>query len=175
MNIQGEKVVLRAIELYDSDLLLDLINDSDTEKMLGGNSFPVSKESQNKWIEAQENRNNVLRCIIALKNDTEKGLGTIILSDIDYKNGVAQVHIKMAKGEGRGKGYGTDALQTVVRYAFNELRLNCIYADVLSYNIPSQRLFEKCRFRKDGLLRSRIFKNGEYVDVISYSILKEEL
>ena len=48
MNIFGDKVVLRAIELYDLDLLLNLINDPDTEKMLGGNSFPISKESQKK-------------------------------------------------------------------------------------------------------------------------------
>ena len=173
MNIYGENVILRAISVEDTELLMGLINDAETERMLGGSSFPVSKEGQEKWIVAQTGRTDVLRCIIALKENNE-GVGTVILSNIDIKNGVAEVHIKMDKCRGRGKGYGSDALETIVNYAFNEMRLNCIYANVLEYNTISQKLFEKCGFRKDGILRSRVFKGGSYIDVISYSRLKEE-
>lgn len=175
MNILGDKVILRAITMSDADLLVNLMNDPDTQKMLGGHSFPVSLEGQQKWISAQIGRNDILRCIVADKEKAEAGVGTIILSDIDYINGVAQVHIKMDKDTGRGKGYGTDALKAVVKYAFNEMRLNCIYADVLAYNEISQKLFQKVGFTKDGVLRARAFKNGHCVDVYSYSILKDEI
>lgn len=174
MNIIGEKIVLRAMKLKDASLLMNMINDPDTEKMLGGNSFPVSLEGQEKWIASQVERKDILRCIVAKKDDIETGLGTVILSDIDEKNGVAQIHIKMDRLSGRGKGYGTDALNSIVAYAFHEMRLNCIYAEVLQYNIPSQRLFSKCGFHKDGELRARVFKGGTYVDAISYSILKKD-
>lgn len=173
MNIQGRNVVLRAISMKDANLLMELINDAETEKMLGGSSFPVSLEGQEKWISAQTGRIDVLRCIVALK-ENEEGIGTVILSDIDTKNGVAQVHIKMDKQRGRGKGYGSDALNTIVNYAFGEMRLNCIYADVLEYNTVSQKLFEKCGFHRDGVLRSRVFKGGRYINVVSYSRLKED-
>ena len=173
MNIQGNSVVLRAISMEDANLLMELINDADTEKMLGGSSFPVSLEGQEKWIAAQTGRTDVLRCIVALVENGE-GIGTVILSDIDTKNGVAQVHIKMDKQQGRGKGYGTDALNAIVNYAFDEMRLNCIYADVLEYNTASQKLFEKCGFHRDGVLRSRVFKGGSFINVISYSRLKED-
>ena len=173
MNIQGKNVVLRAISMKDANLLMELINDAETEKMLGGISFPVSLEGQEKWIAAQAGRTDVLRCIVALK-ENEEGIGTVILSDIDTKNGVAQVHIKMDKQRGRGKGYGSDALNTIVNYAFGEMRLNCIYADVLEYNTVSQKLFEKCGFLRDGVLRSRVFKGGRYINVVSYSRLKED-
>lgn len=173
MNIQGENVVLRAISMKDTNLLLELINDAETEKMLGGSSFPVSLEGQEKWIAAQTERIDMLRSIVALK-ENEEGIGTVILSDIDRKNGVAQVHIKMDKQRGRGKGYGSDALNAIVNYAFNEMRLNCIYADVLEYNTVSQKLFEKCGFHRDGVLRSRVFKGGKYINVVSYSRLKED-
>lgn len=174
MNISGERVLLRAIEKRDRDLLLELINDPETEKMLGGSSFPVSEAAQEKWMENQDGNNDTLRCVISLKTDTEKGLGTVILSDIDFKNAVAQVHIKLAKDEGRHKGYGTDALLAVTDYAFSELRLNCVYAEVLEYNIPSQKLFEKCGFHQDGILRERVYKSGKFVDVIVYSLLKAD-
>ena len=173
MNIQGKNVVLRAISMKDANLLIELINDAETEKMLGGSSFPVSLEGQEKWIAAQTGRTDVLRCIVALK-ENEEGIGTVILSDIDTKNGVAQVHIKMDKQRGRGKGYGSDALNAIANYAFDEMRLNCIYADVLEYNTVSQKLFEKCGFHRDGVLRSRVFKGGRYINVVSYSRLKED-
>ena len=173
MNIYGEKTVLRAIEPADKSLLLELINDPKTEKMLGGGSFPVSEAGQAKWIADQTGRTDVLRCIVADQSNPEQGIGTVILSDIDYKNGVAQVHVKLAATCHRN-GYGSDALKALVNYAFKEMRLNCVYAHVLSYNEPSQKLFCKCGFQKEGILRSRTYKDGKYVDTISYSILNNE-
>lgn len=173
MNIYGEKVLLRAIEPSDNKLLLDLINDPNTEKMLGGSSFPVSEVEQAKWICDQMGRQDVLRCIIVDRAAIEKCIGTIILSDIDRKNGNAQVHLKLLQA-GRGKGYGTDALKAVVNYAFHQLRLHCVYAHVLDYNVPSQKLFQKCGFQREGVLKSRIFKDGAYIDLISYSVTYDE-
>ena len=77
MNIQGNNVVLRAISLKDANMLMELLNDAETERMLGGSSFPVSLEGQEKWIAAQIDRTDVLRCIVALK-EHEEGIGTVI-------------------------------------------------------------------------------------------------
>lgn len=176
MNIIGGKVVLRAIDIGDADLLFKMINDPETEKMLGGRSFPVSLEEQKKWIEAQGGRKDVLRCIIADKECPEKGLGTVIISDIDYINATGCIHIKMDSSDSvKGKGYATDTFKSILNYAFNTLRLNCIYADVLEYNTASQKLLERCGFKKEGMLRQRAYKDGKFVDMISYSILAEEL
>lgn len=174
MNIIGEKVVLRAIEKKDNDGLLKLINDPQVEKMLGGNSFPVSEFSQNKWYESANSSQNVLRCVIADKTDEDKFIGTVILSDIDYRNGSAQIHIKILPGKFRGCGYGSDSVKTLVKYAFEEMRLNCVYADILVYNEPSKNMFLKCGFKLDGVLRGRVYKSGRFIDVNSYSILKDE-
>lgn len=173
MNIYGDKIVLRAIEPSDCALLLEMINDPETEKMLGGSSFPVSEAAQVKWISDQMYRNDILRCIVADRKSAEKGFGTVILSDIDQKNGVAQVHIKLAS-DCRGKGYGSAALKTVVEYAFHQMRLHCVYAYILDYNDASQKLFEKCGFKKEGHLKARVYKDGAYVDVISYSIINDD-
>lgn len=173
MFIYGEKIVLRGVEASDNSMLLSLINDPDTEMMLGGSSWPVSEAEQLKWFERQEQNKESLRCIVAEKNNTEKAVGTVILSEIDSKNGTGHIHIKLSKDGGRGRGYGSDAIQAMVRYAFDELRLHCIYANILSYNEASIRLFEKCGFERDGVLRSRVFKKGHYVDVFAYSILKQ--
>lgn len=166
--------MLRAIEPEDSAMLLRLINDPDTEQMLGGSSFPVSAASQAKWMEQQRTRDDVLRCVIVLPDKQDEGLGTVILSDIDQKNGTAQIHLKL-DASARNKGYGTDAVCALTNYAFRQLRLQCIYADILSYNEVSQRLFTKCGFQREGVLRSRVYKGGKYCDIISYSCLEQDL
>lgn len=169
MIIYGKKIILRAMNVEDADLLLDIINDPDTEKMLGGSSYPVSYDMQCEWIKKQKNNNEIFRAIIALQDNMKEGIGTVILNNIDLKNGTAEVHIKMSTQSCRGKGYGTDALNTVVDYAFNEMRLNCVYAEVLEYNTISLKLFEKCNFIKEGVLRERVFKNGKFVNIVSFA------
>ena len=172
MIIRGEKVILRAVEANDNAMLLSLINDPDTEMMLGGSSWPISEVDQLKWFDHLEKTKDILRCVIAMPDNNE-AMGTIILSDIDQKNGTGHLHIKMSK-QGRGKGYATDAVNVLVRYAFDELRLHCIYANILSYNDSSVHLFEKCGFKRDGILRARVYKNGRYVDVYAYSRLTDD-
>ena len=168
MNIFGEKIILRAIESKDNQMLLEIINDPDTEYMLGGWSFPVSQNNQEEWYNNLKNEKNVLRCTIDVENTA---VGAVMLTDIDYKNGNAEVHIKLSSSNNRGKGYGTDALNTIVKYAFLELRLHCIYAKISQKNNISQKLFSKCGFKEEGILKSRIYKKGEYIDLISYSII----
>lgn len=173
MNIYGERIFLRAIEASDKEVLLDIINDEITEHSLGGWSFPISDLNQEEWIKSLKPNEKILRCMIVSK-DEERAIGTVILSDIDYKNGTTEIHIKMHNNT-RSKGYGTETINTVVNYAFNELRLNCIYAHINSYNEKSHKLFEKCGFTKEGILRDRIFKRGKYHNVYIYSLLQGDI
>lgn len=171
MYIQGEKVLLRAIELDDLEILRAMINDADVESMMWGYSFPVSENEQRNWINSLSNNDTVFRGIIEAEG---RGIGEIILTDIDLRNGNSEIHIKLAGKEVRGKGYGTDAVKALVTYCFNELRLNCVYCRIKDDNIASQKLFSKCGFIKEGVLRERVYKNGGYHDFYEYSILKGE-
>ena len=172
MYIYGEKILLRALEERDNSLLRELMNDPQTEKMVCGASWPVSENDQLRWFRELRNTPHMLRCTVE-SIETGEAVGTLILSDIDHRSGTAELHIKLA-ASCRGKGYGTDCIRTVVGYAFRELRLNCVYANILEYNTASQKLFEKCGFHKDGVLRARVFKDGAFHDVIAYSLLAVE-
>jgi RimJ/RimL family protein N-acetyltransferase len=171
MFIKGEKVLLRAIELSDADILQDMINDEGIEQMMWGYSFPVAKHQQLKWIESLSSEKSVFRAMIDVDG---KAVGTTILSNIDMRSGTAEIHIKLAKASERGKGYGTDAVSALLRYAFDDLRLNCIYCRVKEDNTASQKMFEKCGFVKEGCLRARVYRQGRYYDFYEYSVLKSE-
>lgn len=171
MFIKGEKVLLRAIELSDAEILQDMINDEEIERMMWGYSFPVARHQQMKWIENLSGERSTFRAMIDVDGTA---VGTIILSDIDMRSGTAEIHIKLAKTSERRKGYGTDAVSALLRYAFNELRLNCVYCRVKEDNIASQKMFEKIGFFKEGCLRARVYRQGRYFDFYEYSVLKSE-
>ena len=62
-----------------------------------------------------------------------------------------------------------------VYYAFEQLRLNCIYSRIKEDNIASQKMFEKCKFVREGRLRSRVYRDGQYYDFYEYSLLRSEI
>lgn len=173
MNIINNKIILRSIETEDRSLLHELINDPNIERSVGGWSFPVSNYKQEKWIESQQlsNSDSLLRLIIADKSSNE-GVGTLILSDIDYKNGSAEIHIKISN-QHQGKGFAMSSLTTIIEYCKSELRLHSLYAKILEDNVGSRKLFESNGFILDGLERERIFKNGRFNNVAIYTLILE--
>lgn len=174
MIIKYEDVILRAIEIEDLELIREMINDPEIEHMTGGGGFPVSKHQQENWFKSLEGRNNEIRLMI--ETGDCGAIGMVMLTDIDYKNSTAQFHFKIATSKNmRGKGYGTKATNALIRYAFDHMNLNCIFSHVIEYNIASQRVHEKCGFKREGILRKRVYKGGKYHDIVVFSILKDEL
>ena len=170
MILKDNEIVLRATEESEAELLRRMINDPETERMVVGWSFPVSKADQIKWIQNQKNNSLNERYTIEVNLEA---VGMASLTQLDYKNSVCEINIKLDGGS-KGKGIGYRVINMLLNYCFNELNLHCVTAEILDYNIPSQKLFEKCGFKKEGVLRQRVYKNGEYHDLFVYSILKDE-
>ena len=73
-----------------------------------------------------------------------------------------------------GKGYMHEALQTLLRFAFERLDLNRLEADIDPRNVPSARSLERLGFVKEGLLRERWIVNGEVSDTGFYGLLRRD-
>lgn len=173
MELVGKKVKLCAVEHDDIEMLRLLTNDPEYEKMITGWAFPISQADQEVWFGSIENGLDRLRYTI--HTETDGAVGMIGLKDIDWKNGVASgLGMRVAKKEIRTRGIATDAWMTLMRYAFDELRLNRINGSALSYNKASLRVCEKVGFKIEGTQREAIYKNGEYIDVIQMGCLKSD-
>ena len=72
------------------------------------------------------------------------------------------------------RGYATEAGRAVVRYAFDELKLNRVFAEHFTRNASSGRVMQKMGMRHEGTLRRHIIKWGEMIDVELYGIVREE-
>ncbi|NLJ93946.1 MAG: GNAT family N-acetyltransferase [Clostridiaceae bacterium] len=175
MNIFGEKVVLRAMEIEDMELLRETLNDPEIEYSVVGWSFPVSKSEQLRWYESTLSDKKNKRFVFETINTAEiSSLGFIVLSNLDWKNRTAGIGIKLFKDAPRKQGYATDALQALLKYVFEELQLYRIGINILAANEASIALYTKNGFRKEGTLRSAIYKKGEYHDLHCYGLLKSD-
>ena len=173
MNIKGENLILRAIEEQDLNILKEMMNDEEIELSVGGWSFPVSDIQQKQWFTSIIGQNNNLRLIIDVNEIGVAGMCS--LTCIDWKNRVAECNIKLINNpKVRNKGIGQKSYVALIKYAFEELQLSRLEANILENNIASNRLHEKIGWKKEGIKRQAIFKNGKYHDVIIYGILRSE-
>ena len=69
-----------------------------------------------------------------------------------------------------GKGYATDAIKQLVRFAFDELHLLRLYACVFEHNKASMRVLEKAGFEQEAVIKSSIIKNNKVCSECLYSL-----
>jgi RimJ/RimL family protein N-acetyltransferase len=73
-----------------------------------------------------------------------------------------------------GRGYATEAAREVVRYGFQDLKLNRIFAGVYGGNEASMRILTKLGFKHEGTLRQHYLKWGRFLDSECYGLLRSE-
>lgn len=139
----------------------------------GGGKYFVSSEIEKQWVQNTINSNKDIKLAICTIEDNEY-IGNVYLTNIDYINRKAVSHILIGNKEYWNDGYGTEAMRLLLDYAFNHRNLRRIEALVLDDNIGSQKMHEKLGYKRDGLLRESLYKNGRYKSQIVYSLLKHE-
>ncbi len=74
----------------------------------------------------------------------------------------------------RSRGFVSEAFQTVMKYGFNDLKLNKIFATHQPKNLRAGRTMLNNHMKKEGLLREHVQHEGVYKDLVIYSILQSE-
>lgn len=167
----GEGVCLRALERTDIPRLVKWLNDPEVKRFLRSYR-PISQAEEEIWFERQIGNPNFL--IFAVENEDGTHIGIISLDEIDWKNRKATMGVIIGEKGYWDRGYGTDAVKTLLRFAFDELNLNRVEVSVYDFNLRAIRCYEKCGFVIEGRLRQSIFRNGRYHDELKMAILKEE-
>lgn len=73
-----------------------------------------------------------------------------------------------------GKGYGTEAIELVLKFVFAELKLNRLQLEVFSHNERGIRAYEKNGFKREGVLREALHYNGAFSDEIIMAIIRSD-
>lgn len=106
--------------------------------------------------------------------ETNEGvvIGTVSLLEINNHHSSAEIGIVVGDKNYWGKGVATEIIKELVKYAFNELNLSCLSAEVEVSNLGMQKVFQKSGFIQDGIFKKARVKNSERIDVLHFSILK---
>jgi diamine N-acetyltransferase len=98
-------------------------------------------------------------------------IGLIDLFDFDPKNNRAGIGIVIQALENRKQNIGSEALELLIRYAFYNLNIHQLYANIATQNEASVALFIKFGFQKIGVKKDWTFVNGSYKDEALFQLI----
>jgi len=158
----GTRVRLRMLTKTDVEEMAAWDDDAEIEKYIGKKFAPY--ETPLEWYSnlLKDNRQRGL----AIETLDGQFIGDVGLQEISWRKRSAEVRICIADKEYWGRGYGTEALQILIRYAFEELGLEVLYLRVYADNLRAIRCYEKCGFEKKGRVRFSSRGNGDLLLMI---------
>jgi RimJ/RimL family protein N-acetyltransferase len=127
------------------------------------------QEKSKKWAESGADAGRTMFAIDALEGKT---VGAPNLNSVDERNGTFGIGIQILTGE-RGKGYGTAAMQILLKYAFLERRLNKFNSGCVEGNSASAKMHEKLGCEREGVRKQMYYSKGRYFDWWLYGLAKE--
>jgi len=157
----------------DAEALTRWSRDSEYGRLMDNRpAIPRSVGWTRDWLSRDVDDSRLRFHIRTLSDD--RLLGTVDIEVDHWPHGEGWVGIDIGDRDEWGKGYGTDAMRVMLRYAFVELNLHRVSLNVFEYNPRAIRSYEKCGFVREGRRRQALNRDGRRWDVIHMGILREE-
>ncbi|WP_342429645.1 GNAT family protein [Neobacillus sp. FSL H8-0543] len=167
----GKLVKLTAPRNEDLEVMANWEEDADYLRNLDTDiAYPRSIEQ----LEEESKRSSGSKYFRLRTIEDDALIGFVVIHSIEWNNQSGLLAIGIGDRPNQNKGYGSEALQLILRYAFHELNLNRVGLDVISYNGRAIRAYEKAGFVVEGRVRSAVYRDGVYSDRINMGILKSE-
>ncbi|MEY4595551.1 MAG: Spermidine N(1)-acetyltransferase [Bacteroidota bacterium] len=169
----SSEIVLRTPVMSDAEVTWQWRNQSAIRDNFSAHSFVVSLEDEQRWLQHQLSVATDSRCYAVVHRITGELIGMTFLKHINKNNCQAEFAIMMDEAWA-GKGFGTLACRETLKDGFSGLNLHRIFLKVRVDNLPAIRIYEKCGFKKEGILRDDFFKHGKFIDQFIMAILATE-
>lgn len=170
--IKGDRVTLRAIERDDLPHYVTWLNDPEVTHHLSL-FLPLNSDDEAGWYEAQRKDDSCQNFAIVI-NKGEAHIGSVGLMKINYREQNAELGIVIGDKTQWGKGYGREAIQLLLKFAFTEMNLHRVYLRVDAGNTPAIRCYLNCGFIEEGRLRDAVYHRGHFEDQLMMSVLRSE-
>jgi len=170
-TLLGKNINLRALEPEDLDFLFATENNESFWE-ISSTQAPFSKYILKKYIKNSHQdiyEAKQYRFVICDINNTPVGL--IDLFDFNPQHKRVGVGI-LITSKNQTKGYGSEALEMVLDYAFTYLNVHQIFTNITSNNTKSIQLFKKFNFKKVGVKKDWVYSNATFKDEILYQLIK---
>lgn len=168
------EIYLREIERTDLPNINQWRNDPDIVDLLGANFLFIGAGVEERWFDNYlTTRDKTVRLAI-VESGTDIHIGNVNLTAIHSVNRSAEFSIFIGNKAYWSAGCGSLAARKMLTHGFNNLNLHRIYLTLLLSNERAKRMYQRLGFREEGCQRQATFKNGNYHDVLSMALLKDE-
>ena len=169
--LRGEYVILRVPEIDDTSIMTAWQNDREVTKFLSM-VYPISKKTQEDYLKELESCNDNISLIVTTEDEIPIGIAS--LNNISWLNSTAEICVVIYAKSCWGRGYGFDTVRTLVNYGMLEMNLHTVYANIIENNEKAIRCFQKAGFEVEGTLYHRLYKDGQFRNIVSMSIYKDK-
>ncbi len=170
-SLEGEKLKFKQMITKDSEVVHGFASDPDVSRFIGWpltRSLEETKDYVEKMIRRDESGSHIYANII--DKSTNELIGTAMVFNFDEAAKHAEIGYVFHK-DVWGRGFCTETVKLICDFAFNELGLHKLHAQVNAANIGSSRVLEKNGFELEGRLRDYHFVDGQYYDSLFYGKL----
>lgn len=169
--LETERLLLRRVTTDDVNEVFELRSNPETMKFI---PRPLVKNNEEAlehiaMIEEKIETNIGINWGITLKGNP-KLLGIIGYYRMQPENYRSEIGYILLP-EFHGKGIITEAVNTLIKYGFNDLKLHSIEAVIDPENYASEKVLQKCGFVKEAHLKECGFYDGKFIDSVIYSLL----
>lgn len=169
----GEGVELRRHERRNYPLYAKWYGDEDIWRLTSWAAAPMRRSAVERLFESRES--SALDDSFAIHEGCkDEPLGVISLTSISEANLSADLSVIVGDEDDRERGLGTEAIRTLLHYAFGELGLNRVGLSVFDFNELAISAYEKLGFREEGRLSKAIQRDGSFHDAILMRVLVSE-
>ena len=171
LRVKGEKVFLRYVTFDDFEEMRALFEAS---RKFYKNLIDTPDTIEKFAAYVARNESEANECFVICRREDEKIAGAINLSQI-FRKAFQNAYLGYSLGANdTGKGYMTEAVELILRYAFNELKLHRVEANVQPGNLPSINVLKRCGFTREGFSRKYLKIGGRWRDHERFAIIKED-
>jgi ribosomal-protein-alanine N-acetyltransferase len=172
--IETERLILKGFSPKDMTIIFESYSKNEVMKLLGMRNDEEFKKEEYKQKNgyASYNRTFILFLLIEKVSNSVIGRCGLHNWNVDHKR--AEIGYDIAEENYKRKGFMTEAVNAIIHYGFNDLKLHRIEALVGTENVASLRILEKQGFIKEGLLREHYYIDNKHVDSIMLSKLRSE-
>lgn len=173
IGISGANLYLADIKETHLEIIYKWKNDFELNDLVIAPPFPVSDLAVKQWLQDnQKDRNQVLFGVFY--QDSHQFIGIARLMFIDWIGRTADVGLYIGDRKYRGKGLGTEIVNTILSYGFERLNLHKLSLRVLESNIPAVKCYESCGFTREGCLVNHYWINGCHQNALLMAIFSDK-
>ena len=170
-RMSGDKVYLWPISMDDIDTFMTWVNDPELAHFTMFYTQVISLIKEKEIVESLAKNGNTFS-IVTLKDN--KVIGNCSFFRINETNRTAEIGIIIGEKDYWGGGYGSDALNLLLKFGFENRNFNNICLNVYSFNDRAIACYEKVGFKRQGVCREALIRGNKKYDLIYMDILADE-